>query len=436
MKFGSPPAGSKLRLAEASESRVVMVIPPGEKRARGMAFFALVWLGITIPVGCVFLYAALSGNVEWEGDGPPPTWVIVPFISIFWLVGFGMAYVALKMKFESLMLCLEPNRMSLQRTFLGKKRMSHIRIEEHSKATLETSYSENDIPVYRIEIEGASRTEKFGTALQREEKQWIVDTINRFLGHSDAGDFSGDRERYCVECGTQLLISEDKRVCPDCGAVFFDDEEIEADSFSQTTSTPAPEDVAPEDIPISTGLRIDDDSADQIVVSFLLNPSLALRIIVGLFCTGFALFWMGLTGSMILSSVEDDGVGLFTIVASGFFCVGFGPLFLGMAVAFGRARITVNHQILKVRYHLGPLGWNRQVATDSVQDVVLGEKTHLETEVGEVQRAPMSLRMVKVETTEKLLTLTLGSKDEISRNLAGVVRYQIHRLGYRLVTDG
>jgi len=43
--------------------------------------------------------------------------------------------------------------------------------------------------------------------------------------------------------------------------------------------------------------------------------------------------------------------------------------------------------------------------------------------------------MVKVETTEKPLTLTLGSKDQISRNLAGVVRYQLHRLGYRLVTD-
>ena len=229
------------------------------------------WLGITIPVGCVFLYAALSGNVEWEGDGPPPTWVIVPFISIFWLVGFGMAYIALKMKFESLMLCLEPNRMSLQRTFFDKKKLSHIRIEEHSRAMLETSYSENDIPVYRIEIEGAARTEKFGTALQREEKRWIVDTINRFLGHSDAGDFSSNRET-CGECGSQLLISEDKRVCPDCGAVFFDDEEIESDSFSQSRSTPAPEDVAPEDIPISTGLRIDDDSGDQIVVSFLLNP--------------------------------------------------------------------------------------------------------------------------------------------------------------------
>ncbi|MGZ0174738.1 MAG: hypothetical protein ACKVHE_35010 [Planctomycetales bacterium] len=58
MKFGSPPAGSGIQLAEASESRVVMVIPPGGKRARGMGFFALVWLAITIPAGLIFLYAA------------------------------------------------------------------------------------------------------------------------------------------------------------------------------------------------------------------------------------------------------------------------------------------------------------------------------------------------------------------------------------------
>ena len=144
---------------------------------------------------------------------------------------------------------------------------------------------------------------------------------------------------------------------------------------------------------------------------------------------------MSISGWMAWESIAEDGIGLFTVVACGFACVGFGPLFLGMAVAFGRARITVNHQILKVRYHVGPLGWNRQVATDSVQDVVLGEKTRFESEVAGVQRAPMSLRMVKVDTTEKPLTLTLGSKDEISRNLAGVVRYQLHRLGYRLVSD-
>jgi hypothetical protein len=227
MKFGSPPAGSGIQLAEASESRVVMVIPPGGKRARGMGFFALVWLAITIPAGLIFLYAAISGEVEWEGDDPPPIWAIVLFFSIFWSVGFVMGYVALKMKFESLMLCLEPGRLSIQRSMFGRRKMSTIQLQEHSEAVLRTSYSENDVPVYRIEIEGAARKQKFGTALQLVEKQWIVQTINRFLGHGldDEDNFHHGGDQFCAECGTQLLVSEERRVCPDCGAVFYEDED-------------------------------------------------------------------------------------------------------------------------------------------------------------------------------------------------------------------
>lgn len=437
MKFGSPPAGSRIQLAEASESRVVMVIPPGEKRARGMGCFALAWLAITVPVGVVFLYATFSGNVEWEGDEPPPTWFIVPFISVFWVVGFTVGYVALKMKFESLMLCLEPGRLSIQRTFLGRKKLSTIQIEEHSEAVLRTSYSENDVPVYRIEIEGAARKEKFGTALQLVEKQWIVQTLNRFLGHgSKASGASNEGDQFCAECGTQLMISEDKRVCPDCGAVFFErDDECEAESLRSHVDVP--DDVAPEDIPASSRLAVEDDSGERLVVSFLLNPSLPLRIVVGGFCTAFAFFWMGITGFMVWQSLlePDQGGILFAVFAGVFFCFGFGPLLVGMAVAFGRARISVDRHWLSVRFHIGPIGWTRKVETDSVQDVLLGGNSFVETEVAGVRRNPLAIRMVRVETTSKPMILTLGSKEEISQNLCGVVRYQLHRLGYRLVSD-
>lgn len=436
MKFGSPPAGSGIQLAEATESRLVMVIPPGGKRARSMGCFALAWLAITIPVGVVFLYASMSGDVEWEGDGAPPVWGVVLFFSIFWSVGFIMGYVALKMKFESLMLCLEPGRLSIQRNFLGRKKISTIQLQEHSQAVLRTSYSENEVPVYRIEIEGAARTEKFGTALELVEKQWIVQTFNRFLGlESPDGESHGSGDRFCAECGTQLMESDGKRICPDCGAIFYDDEE--SDPEPSRTQVQAPEDVAPEDIPPSSGLVVEDDSGDRLVVSFLLNPSQPIRIVVGGFCCLFAFVWMGVSGYLALSAVVEGGEGsiLFALFACVFFSFGFGPLLIGLAVAFGRARIAIDPEWLSVRFHCGPLGWTRRTATDGVQDVLLGENSFVETEVAGVRQNPMSVRMVKVETSGKPLILTLGSKPSISQNLCGVVRYQMHRLGYRLVSD-
>lgn len=440
MKFASPPAGSSIELAEASESRVVMVIPPGGKRARSLGCFAVIWLAITVPVGVIFLWATVNPNVEWEGDGRPPLWGIILFFSVFWSVGFGMGYAALKMKFEKLMLCLEPDRLIIQRTFFGRKKLSTIQLQKSSRASLQESYSENDVPVYRLEIDGVSKTEKFGTALSLVEKQWLAQTINRFLGHEDSaggGSRSGG-DQFCRECGSQLLISDDGAVCLDCGAVFNDDEEYDdSTGRSQKNLVQAPADVAPEDVSAASGLVVEENSGEQLIVSFLLNPSLPLRIVVGGICTAFSFGWMGVTGSMVYLALTEPqpGGGFIAIFVGVCFFIGFGPLIIGMAVAFGRARVAVDQQWLSVRYHIGPLGFTRKVATDTVQDVLLGENSFVKTEIAGVRRSPLAIRMVRVETTGKPLILTLGSKEPISRNLCGVVRYQLHRLGFRLVSD-
>jgi hypothetical protein len=433
MKFPSPPPGSRISLAEASDSRLVMVIPPGSKRARSMGCFAIAWLAITVPAGTIFIWSTLDQNVEWEGGGRPPLWGVIAFFSVFLSVGLGMGYVALKMKFESLMLCLEPERMTIQRKFLGQKKMSTIQLTENSRADLAVSYSENDVPVYRLEIDGQARTEKFGTALTRNEKEWIKRTINRFLQNEDDFDAGSSESRFCQACGTVLLISEDKKVCPDCGAVYFDDESDDS-SIDHAKNLPAPDDVAPEDLPVGCGLKVLDDSVEQLTVSFLLNPSTALRIIVGGMFLGFSMVWFGVACFMILSAILDaaEGVGIFIGFILFIGCFGLIPLLIGLVVTFGRARVMIGRDFLAVRFHAGPFGFSRQVPTDSVQDVVLGEGAEM---TSSSQPIPTRLPSVKVETTGQPLTLTLASKESISRNLCAVVRYQLHRLGFRLVSD-
>jgi len=399
-----------------------------------MGCFALAWLAITVPVGVTLLLSTAYPDVKWEGDGRPPLWGVALFFTVFWSVGLGMLYVALKMKFESLMLCLEPDRLSIQRSFLGQK-MSTIQLREDSKARLQVSYEENDVPVYRIEIDGVSKKEKFGTALSRVEKQWLAQTINRFLGHEESRDSQAGADRFCRKCGTQLLISEEKRVCPDCGEVYFDDDdETDDSSFRTAKSLPTPDDVAPKDLPAGCGLTVEDDSGERLTVSFLLNPNTTLRVIIGGMCLSFSLVWFGVTGFMAWSAIMDAAPGseIFVVFILFMGCFGFGPLLIGLAIAFGRALVTTGRESLSVRYHIGPIGFTRKVATDSVQDVVLAEGAVVTSSSNPIPRV---LPSVKVETTGKPLVLTLGSKESISHNLCGIVRYQLHRLGFRLVSD-
>lgn len=416
---------------EASDSRLVMVIPPGSKRARSLGCFAVAWLAITIPGAAVFVWATLDPEVQWEGNGRPPLWGVLLFFSIFLSVGLGMGFFALKMKFESLMLCLELDQLSIQRSFLGRKKLSSTQLREDSRAELTVSYEENDVPVYRVQIDGVSRTEKFATRLTQTEKEWIKLTINRFLGH-DVADSSGEK-KYCRECGTQLLVGDEKRVCPDCGAVFFDEDETDSAIHSTKAREDVP-DVAPEDLPAGSMLKVEDDSVEKLVVSFLLNPSNTLRFVVGGFCLVFSIFWFGLSGFMVWSAITDAGPGssIFAVFILFMGAIGFGPLSIALIVMFGRARISIDRNWTSVKYHVGPLGMTKKVATDSVQDVLIGDSSFTVTSGGQ---APETFLEVTVQTTGKPLSLSFGCREPLARDLCGVTRYQFRRFGCRLAGD-
>ena len=436
--YSSPPAGSSIDLAEVSESRLVMVIPPGGERARGMGCFAILWLAISIPAGIIFLSAAASGDVEWEGGNRPPVWGVFLFFSIFWSVGLGMGYLALKMQFEHLMLCLEPDRLSIQRVFFGWTKMTWMQLNDNSRAVLRESYSENDVPVYRLEIAGSSETEKFGTALSRQEKQWIAVTFNEFLGHEaeTLPDHAGDQS--CADCGSPLVAAEGRRICLDCKAVFYDDNQPQPEQGPLTSARKPCPDVRPDRLPPDTELTVEDCSDERLVVSFLLNPNTGVRIFAGGGCLTFSLLWMGISCLMAWMALPVDrqaGSILMALLCGAFCCVGFLPLSFGLAILFARNRITVSRQWLSMRCHLGPIQFGAQrVETDSVQNVLLEEK-HKTTTHSSSRRIPADSYVVSAETSGKSLLLTSSSNATTGSDLCGLVRYQLHRMGFQLLNN-
>ena len=70
MQQYSDPPGGKLQIVDQSDSRLVISVPAGGKKARGIGCFAVLWLAITIPLSLVFF---MVDDADWEGGEAPPT---------------------------------------------------------------------------------------------------------------------------------------------------------------------------------------------------------------------------------------------------------------------------------------------------------------------------------------------------------------------------
>ncbi|MSR56205.1 MAG: hypothetical protein EXS05_00790 [Planctomycetaceae bacterium] len=175
-----PPEKSLIRVVESSGDRLVLFIPGGGKQSGVVGCFALIWngfMGLITP-------AMLVGILKDKGGDAPSLWLVISFLSLFWAVGLGMEYLWLKMKYERTLLLLDRERVAVQKKFFNRKRLHETVLGPDSRAELVESYQQNDTPVYRIEVRGTPAAAKFGTALGDDEKNWLVDRINEFLGVS------------------------------------------------------------------------------------------------------------------------------------------------------------------------------------------------------------------------------------------------------------
>lgn len=106
---GSPPAGSRIEVHEASDERLVVFVPPGGKAARGLGRCATMWNLFMV----VF-------TTMWFSAGPLDFGSLA-FIALFWLIGIGLLIGWLKLKYERTLLLVEPSRVVVQHILFGRK---------------------------------------------------------------------------------------------------------------------------------------------------------------------------------------------------------------------------------------------------------------------------------------------------------------------------
>ena len=67
----------------------------------------------------------------------------------------------------------------------GREKFKEFPLDEGSLATLVVACLQNDVPVYAVAVNGTKRKAKFGTFLSQDEKDWLVDRINRHLDREE-----------------------------------------------------------------------------------------------------------------------------------------------------------------------------------------------------------------------------------------------------------
>lgn len=321
----SPPAGSRIEVYEASSERLVLLVPPGGKEARGLGCFATFWN----------LFMVVFTSI-WVTAGPLDL-APLALIGLFWLVGIGLVIGWVKLKHERTLLLVEPARVVVQHILFGRKRQKETELFSKSRATLAEAHSQNDVPVYSVAIDGKNRTIRFGTSLSNGEKDWIVDRINALIAPGESASLTQDGANA------------------DEVATNADDE-----------SLPDPEGELPE------AIHIIEDDADRLSFWIPAVTFAAARWGMGLAGGLFSLVWFG--------GIASTAGGLFTapdlavrIVAILFFVpfgvAGLMPLAMSLFAWHGRITATLDREQLTARWHVGPFGLTRTMPFADIANV-------------------------------------------------------------------
>lgn len=348
--------GRQVEIIERSATRLVAHLPPSGSGTGGLGFFVIVWNGFML------IFTGVAGGIlRQQGGGVD--YIPLIFLSVFWLVGIGLAISWVKMRFTRLYLLLERDRLVVQRK-LFRTTNRELLLGPESQAALEESYAVNDVPVYAVVLRGADRKESFGTGLPPTDKEFLAREINQFLGREAA----------------TLTASATGTVCPGCGAIrpgtrkstgaepaFCDTCQRKADQSGTQSLWPPLRANGSEELP--AGLEVDDSDPDRVVISIpLLPPSRFQRLVITT-TTAFALVSSGIVVWLAIQSAQQagGGRGVSAILAGMAFLIP-ALMIVGVVQAFkwGRITISLTRELVRMSWGWGPVKIRKQFLPEAI----------------------------------------------------------------------
>jgi uncharacterized Zn finger protein (UPF0148 family) len=451
------PKKSAIAVVESTPDRLVLFIPGGNKQSAGFGLFAVLWNGFM----SVFTILMTTAILNDKGGDAPPLAVLIPFLSLFWGIGLGLAFFWLKFNFERTIILLDRDRIVIQKTFFGRKRLDETSLGPKSRAELVESYRQNDIPVDRVEVRGDSGTAKFGTALGEQEKNWLVDRINEFLGVPSAAtdevddDEDDDSSRTasrpaarldpndCEKCGAPLAgqIADDLLTCAHCGAVHRGTPAESPSRKRLASLAERYERLTPDALPPESRIQVLESSPERLAFRLALPANSPLRWVVPLFAIPFAIGWYSFViffaWDMIRAPFDWFGI-IPLLFLIPFVAAGLMPLGIGLYAIAGNTTVAVTRERVSCRWGVGPFGYSRHVPTAQIESVrvedISVEKKNRGVR-GARRRMPQpenESRACVVRAAGQMLPLTILEEVECSRLVASLVRTKLEELGHPL----
>jgi uncharacterized Zn finger protein (UPF0148 family) len=439
------PAGSQIKVVEATEDRLVLYIPGGGKSANALAFFAALWNGFML----LFTGIALGGALHGKGIDAPPLLGLVAFLGLFWAVGLGLAFYWMKLKYERTFLLVDRDRLVVKRVLFKRNRVDETALASDSRAALVESYQQNDCPVYRVEVQGPGGKAKFGTSLADAEKDWLVDRINDFLGRTGAWALEApatSEERAaaiaslpasCQHCGAPLSgeLVKGALTCTHCGGV-----------FRATVTRPAGaipvaprEHLVPAELPPGSPLLIDEDLSDVLELHYLLAGTSPARWLVPIVMLPFGLIWYSMVFGMVGGAWQAPflPVRIVAIVISiPFLLVGLLPFVIGLFMLRGRTTVRLTPEVLECRWNAGFFHYARSLPTDQIDvikvQVMVSSRGNPRVKVAKNRQGP-DWKTCVARAGGKSLYLSLGLDQTVSGQLAALLRTRLEDMGHVLV---
>ena len=138
-----------------------------------MLLFACLWLGASLIALITVPLKDVTGHFS-----------ILPALIKFGfpLIGLGLLYAALRLRYTHHFLQLDATHLSLRRTFAGFRKVRQMPREVITSVELRAFYQRNYEPVFGIEVRATTGRFRFGSALSDDDKLWLVHDLRRALG--------------------------------------------------------------------------------------------------------------------------------------------------------------------------------------------------------------------------------------------------------------
>lgn len=387
----SLPADSKIVMLTPEPGQLIFQIPPGKGGAAGfLLFFGIFWLALTSIIAAIFAFA---GN-----ENPDPgSWMLIPFFGVFFLIGFGVLIGGMAMKYLQTMLLIERHRAVMQKSLFRYETYHEMPLGEGAHATLVESYRQNEQPVYAVAIVSGGKSFKFGTSLTDAEKCSLLGLINGHLGYETI--------ETVAEAKNPILAE----------------------------SKPA-EEVAPGDLSPATLVRIEQQRVDELVMSFALIPSSAFTMFSRLVVAGMGVFAVAMA-IFVGFAFGRVGGGFPPIVLIPFVMFFFLPF--GVALLLLRVRVTIGinsehviHQIASGPFRRKKTRTAMSVTGVTIRSHVVKSKSSRRRQTGSVT---ILWSYVTLDIGEQQNWLAFGPEQPFCREVAGLLKYQLRRVGNRQV---